>query len=55
MARKLYKDKLLKRKDINERIKHIPDTVDYISENGNVYKKKWEKMLILKKAYFQIK
>lgn len=45
MARKLYKDKLLKRKDINERIKHIPDTVDYISENGNVYKKNGKRCL----------
>ena len=38
MARKLYKDKLIDEKKIKERIKRIPNTYDYISENGNVYK-----------------
>jgi hypothetical protein len=56
MAKNLYKDKLIKREDIKERISYIPESSDYyISENGNVYRKYNSEEFLKRKLYLNPK
>lgn len=56
MAKKLYKDELIKREDIKERISYIPESSDYyISENGNVYRKYNSEEFLKRKLYLNSK
>lgn len=56
MAKKLYKDELIKEEDIGERISYIPESSDYyISENGNIYRKYNNEGFLKRKLYLNHK
>ena len=56
MAKKLYKDELIKEENIGERISYIPESSDYyISENGNIYRKYNNEGFLKRKLYLNHK